>query len=211
MKHSLKFKLLSLLLVCSLFFSVAPINAQAKETASTQKVTAIYEHNPVVFVHGMYSTSASFIGIENYLRSQGWSQDEMCSVELPNKYSYDSANAAVIDNAVNYLIKKTGKSKVDIVAHSMGGANSLYYLIYKNGINKVQKLVTLGGANRLITTKAPDGVNVTTISSNTDMIVNYRYLSQLSGANNITITGVSHIQLLYNSQVNQLIKKALES
>lgn len=208
MKKNLMQKVSSLFFVCLLMFSVATINVQAQ---GVNKATVETEHNPIIFVHGMYSTSASFMAIENYLRANGWSYDEMYSVELPDKYSYGPVDAAVIEKAVDYMIEKTGKTEVDIVAHSMGGANSLYYILNNNGSDKVQRLVTLGGANRLVTTEAPAGVDVTTISSKTDTIVNYRYLSQLSGANNITITGVSHVQLLFNYEVNGLIKNALES
>ena len=94
------------------------------------------------------------------------------------------------------------------VAHSMGGANSLYYILNRGGIDKVDKLITLGGANRLTTSSAPRGVIVTSIYSTSDTIVS-PLLSRLDGANNISVNLVSLIGLLYNSRVNALIKAAL--
>ncbi|MPQ34010.1 alpha/beta fold hydrolase [Clostridium estertheticum] len=170
------------------------------------------EHNPVVFIHGLGGSSYNFMYIENYLVQQGWSRDELFAVDLPDKVldvTNNAINGSVISNYIDNVLKKTGKSKVNIVAHSMGGSNSLYYITKLTGANKVDKLVTLGGANGLVTSTAPNGIAVTSIYSSTDEIV-MNYLSQLQGANNIRINGVSHIGLLFNSKVNSLIVQALK-
>jgi triacylglycerol lipase len=91
----------------------------------------------------------------------------------------------------------------------MGGANSLYYINNLNGMSKVDRLVTLGGANKLVSSTAPNGIAVTSIYSSSDMIVT-NYLSELKGANNIQISGVDHVSLLMNAKVNSLIVQALE-
>ncbi len=177
-----------------------------------QPAYAKAEHNPVVFVHGLGGASYNFIFIENYLIKQGWSQDQLFAVDLPDKVldaGNNAINSSVINNYVDNVLKKTGKSKVDIVAHSMGGSNSLYYITKLGGNNKVDKLVTLGGANKLGASVAPEGVDVTSIYSLNDEIVT-NYLSKLQGANNIRIYGVGHIGLLNNSNVNSLIVKALQ-
>ncbi|MMZ63776.1 Lipase EstA precursor [compost metagenome] len=90
----------------------------------------------------------------------------------------------------------------------MGGANSLYYILNRGGASKVDKLVTLGGANRLTTNTAPQGISVTSIYSLNDTIVS-PMLSRLEGATNIPVSLVSHVGLLFNSRVNGLIKTAL--
>jgi len=199
MKKKAFLKSLSLLVCLSLIFSIfTPV--QSSFAASVR--------NPVVFVHGLGGSAFNFIAIKNYLASQGWSRDELFAIELPDKTGSNIINGRAIARYIDDVLEKTGKSKVDIVAHSMGGANSLYYIINLNGVSKVDKLVTLGGANRLVTSTAPQGVAVTTISSTADLIVN-PLLSQLRGANNIIIHGVGHIGLLSNSRVNSLIKDAL--
>lgn len=169
--------------------------------------TTAGQHNPVVFIHGMYSMATVFTLHMNYLATHGWDINAMTAVELLDKVSFGPVNAETISNAVDMLLQKTGASKVDIVAHSMGGANTMYYILH-GGASKVDKVVTLGGANRLVTSFAPSGVKVTTISSSTDTIVN-PLLSELSGANNILISGVSHIGLLSDSNVQKLVAENL--
>ncbi|WP_432401592.1 esterase/lipase family protein [Wukongibacter sp. M2B1] len=198
MKKMRFLKLLSLLICLLIMFFSIPI----------QLSFAVSENNPVVFVHGLGGSAFNFLAIKNYLASQGWSRDELFAIELPDKAGNNIINGRAIASYVDNVLEETGKSKVDIVAHSMGGANSLYYIINLKGASKVDKFVTLGGANRLVTSTAPNGVTVTTISSTGDFIVN-PILSQLQGANNIIIYGVGHVGLLYNSKVNSLVKDAL--
>lgn len=209
-------KLLSCFLVALTAFSLSFGCIQSAHAQTiTQNVTKTdvnTDHNPVVFVHGLGGASYNFLAIENYLISQGWSRDQLFAVDLPDKVldaGNNAINGPVLSAYINNVLQKTGKSKVDIVAHSMGGSNSLYYSTRLGGANKVDKLVTLGGANRLSGTfTAPKGVAMTSIYSSSDMVV-ANYLSKIDGANNIQISGVDHVGLLMNSKVNSLIVQAL--
>ncbi|MFP7480090.1 esterase/lipase family protein [Terribacillus saccharophilus] len=174
------------------------------------KVQAATANTPVVFVHGLTGSDSNFYFIERYLQGQGWSNDELYSIDLPSKQGHQELNSIAIQGFVDDVLEETGSDKVNIVAHSMGGANSLYYILNKGGSAKVDKLVTLGGANRLTTSAAPAGIDTTSIYSTSDYIVNPS-LSILSGADNIRIYGVSHIGLLNSYQVNGHIKAALQN
>lgn len=199
-----KVKFYSMLLSLAMLFSIF-INFQPSEVSAATATSK----TPVVFVHGLTGSDTNFALIKRYLRSQGWADNELYAIDLPSKQGHQELNSTAIKLFVDDVISKTGSSKVNIVAHSMGGANSLYYILNKGGSSKVEKLITLGGANRLTTNYAPEGIKTTSIYSSSDFIVR-PYLSMLYGANNIEIRGVSHIGLLSNYQVNNLIKSALE-
>ncbi|WP_202743946.1 esterase/lipase family protein [Acinetobacter calcoaceticus] len=176
--------------------------------STTFSVFAATTKAPVIFVHGLGGSATNFALMKNYLKNQGWADNELFAVELPSKNGNQQLNSATISHAVDEAINKTGHNKVHIIAHSMGGANSLYYILYHGGQSKVEKLVTLGGANLLTTSQAPSGIAVTSIYSTADTIVNPS-LSKMNGAQNIQINFVSHIGLLANENVNDLIKTAL--
>jgi triacylglycerol lipase len=173
-----------------------------------QEATAATVRTPVVFVHGLYGSDSNFFYIRNYLLSQGWSSNELYSIDLPSKSGNQSLNSAAIASFVDDVLRRTGSMKVNLIGHSMGGANSLYYILYRGGSSKVDKLVTLGGANSLTTRYAPSGNDTTSIYTNDDRIV-ANSMSYLIGANNIEISGVSHIGLISSSKVNGLIRTAL--
>ncbi len=194
-------KFLSVLFVSIAFIlTISTFGQASKVEAATD--------TPVVFVHGLGGSDTNFALIKRYLRTQGWDSDNLYGIDLPSKQGNQELNSAAIRNFVDNVRNETGSDKVNLVGHSMGGANSLYYILHKGGDSKVDKLVTLGGANRLTTSFAPSGIDTTSIYSTNDLIVR-PYLSILSGAENIAVYGVSHIGLLNSYQVNQHLKAAL--
>ncbi|ALC83943.1 MULTISPECIES: esterase/lipase family protein [Bacillus] len=198
--------LLSLIACMTIILSAATIQPSVSKAQTN-------DHDPVIFIHGAGGIGASFYGIENYLKKQGWSDDELYAIEMSDKSGNNENNAKQLASYVDEVLKKTGKSKVDIVGHSMGGPNALTYILNDGG-SKVNDVVTFGSPNKMVTSKAPVGTDpndkilYTSIYSTNDFVVNNR-LSPLDGAKNVQISGASHLGLLMNSEVNELIKDGL--
>ncbi|MEK5097398.1 esterase/lipase family protein [Bacillus sp. FSL W8-0848] len=195
-----RYRFLSILFICML-------SAVSMFAVHTSKASA-ESRNPVVMVHGIGGGAYNFMGIKTYLESQGWSRKNLYAIDFLDKTGNNRNNAPKLSEYVKNVLNETGAEKVDIVAHSMGGANTLYYIKNLGGGDKVEHVVTLGGANRLVTNSAPSGTKFTSIYSTSDFIV-LNSLSKLDGAENIQISGLSHVGLLFSSKVDALIKEGL--
>lgn len=165
------------------------------------------DKNPIVLVHGMFSNSSAFFSITSYLR-RNYPGVEMKALNLPNANQITNANVNAISTAVDRLIQSSPSGEVDIIAHSLGGGNSFNYIKKNSAGNKIDKVITLGGANRLAgITAVPAGVVCTSIVGTMDYIV-AKPLSTLQGAKMVSVN-TDHITMLFNNQVNQEIVKAL--
>ncbi|MEM2085875.1 MAG: hypothetical protein QXF06_00525 [Archaeoglobaceae archaeon] len=118
---------------------------------------------------------------------------------------------------VDNILRTTGASKIDIVAHSMGGISSRYYLKVLGGGNKVDDYITLSSPHQLFLfgqlavlrsgDPVPPGVTCTCVYSPIDLIVRAQY-AQLPGCNNVQVT-TTHIGMLSNTEVYNIVKTRL--
>ncbi|WP_437832492.1 esterase/lipase family protein (plasmid) [Niallia taxi] len=197
--------LISLVACMAIFVSVVGIKPSVSKAASS--------HDPVIYVHGTGGNSTNFFAIKSYLKTQGWADNELYAIELIDKTGNSYTNAKQLATYVDQVLKKTGKSKVDIIGHSAGGINTLTYILNTGG-SKVNDVVTLGSPNRFITSTAPVGkdsnhkILYTSIYSSSDYLVP-TWLSNLKGAKNVQLSGIGHLGLVANSKVNELIKAGL--
>ena len=80
--------------------------------------------------------------------TDGWPGEMLRAFTFSNNWNGTSegniVNAKSIENWVDEFLNDSGADKVDIIAHSMGGLSSRYYLKYLNSSNKVDDFVCLG-------------------------------------------------------------------
>lgn len=92
---------------------------------------------PVIFVHGWSGKPATFDDMKKYFRSAGYAEDELFA------WGYDSIKkgneeiAGELKKVVEEKARNSPDGKVDLVAHSMGGLSTLWYLRKMGGSSLV--------------------------------------------------------------------------
>lgn len=199
------------------------------------------DKNPVIFVHGYSDVKSDLFGKSNfgplidYLVSQGWSRDRLYSIQYSDTFGSNVTNADELDAFIEDVLAATESQKVDLVAHSMGGLSTRYYIKNLGGADKVESLITLGsphqgtplaymvgltgGGQEMIPDSdfllalndgdlTPGSVQYTSIYTYTDELVP-NWSSQLSGWNNIGGWYNMHLTMLLHSSVHTLVKNNL--
>lgn len=184
----------------------APLVTHAQDEV---EATAIDTTKPIVLVHGIGGAGYNFASIERHLRGVGYASADLHAIDFADRSGNNLRNSRQLQEFITDVLRNYDANEVNIIAHSMGGSNTLRYLTQLGGVDQVDKVITLGGANRLGASSVPAGVDFTSIYSSSDFIVS-NSLSRITGANNIHVTGVSHLGLLTNSRVQSLITEALQ-
>ncbi len=192
--------------------------------------------DPILFVHGFSGSSSNWNTMIERFEKDGWPKSYLSA------YTYNTSQSNKVDaekevkSHVESLLKATGASKVDIVAHSMGSLNTRWYIKFNGGESKVDDWVSLGGpnhgtetANFCFTTscsemrigskflselnagdETPGTVNYGTWWSPCDEFINPDSSVALTGATNTETACISHLSLLTDetvySQVREFVK-----
>jgi len=97
--------------------------------------------DPVVFVHGYSgSTIVNFSSMISWFKADGYPSNYLYY------YTYNTIpgvvnGANILKGKVDAALKATGKTKVDLICHSMGGLVARYYMKYLGGASKVNQVV----------------------------------------------------------------------
>ncbi|MEU1179035.1 alpha/beta fold hydrolase [Streptomyces sp. NPDC005820] len=176
-------------------------------------------HNPVVFVHGISSSSSSWDDWVADFKADGYTSAELDAWT----YSWSQSNATTasqLATEIKNVLARTGASKVDVVVHSMGALSARYYLKNLGGTSYVDDFVSVAGVNHgtsaaswcswLYTSCAemvtgssfltalnsgdetPGSVSYATYWSNCDAAIDPDSSALLSGATNVGVGCISH-------------------
>jgi triacylglycerol lipase len=189
-------------------------------------------HDPILFVHGWAENESLWTTMISNFSREGWTREELNNW----RYSTSQSNvrtASEVRTKVEAILRATGASRVDIIAHSMGSLNTRYYLKNLAGTEKVDDWVSLGGPNHGTSTanfcfeascvemriestflrelnatdETPGAVNYGTWWSSCDEIINPDESVLLSGATNNAAGCVSHVGLTSNATVFTGVKE----
>ena len=192
--------------------------------------------DPILFVHGFSGSASNWNTMVERFEKDGWPKSYLSA------YSYNTSQSNKVDaekevkSHVESLLKSTGASKVDIIAHSMGSLNTRWYIKFLGGESKVDDWVSLGGPNHGTETanlcfstsctemrigskflselnagdETPGSVNYGTWWSPCDEFINPDSSVSLTGATNTETACISHLSLLTDatvySQVREFVK-----
>src|SRR3954463_7382007 len=127
-------------LLIAVFVAVALLSAAAQPAAAQ---TDAFGENPILFVHGIEGSGSQFESQKMRFMSNGYPEAWV------DELDYDSTRAvgdksevdAQIDAKIAALKQKTGKSKVDVIAHSLG--KYVMYDYFSNGSMTAERKATV--------------------------------------------------------------------
>ncbi|MBZ0252889.1 MAG: alpha/beta fold hydrolase, partial [Candidatus Methylomirabilis sp.] len=107
-----------------------------------------YTKDPVLLLPGWgLSGLGSFTALKLALVDRGWPAERLFELAYTDGFDCIEFSAADLAVAVDNALAATGKEKVDLVGHSMGGIIARYYVRNLGGATKVRDVATLAGPN----------------------------------------------------------------
>jgi triacylglycerol lipase len=208
-------------------FTGAAITGSQPGGGTSEAATA----NPVVLVHGWNGSASSMATLKANFEASG---RQAFSLTLPGQNNV--TNAQTLATFIASVKAQTGASQVDLVAHSMGGLSTRYYLKNLGGTANVAQYVSLGSPHYGLALACFLGTNsggqmcpwssflsalnsgddtpgapyYTTIYSTDDGLVPTSSSRLDGGACYEQVSGVSHTQLTQNSSVFLLVLAATD-
>jgi len=103
---------------------------------------------PVLFVHGYFAgPGMTWDTMVGRFKDDGCPDSHLMAPEFNDRTGCNPEHGRQISFWVDVLTERTGSPYVNIVAHSMGGLDTRYYIRYLCGYRRVKHVVTLGGAH----------------------------------------------------------------
>src|SRR6201746_1030218 len=139
--------------------------------------------DPILFVHGYAPTASRLNTMIGRFEKDGYAKSSLSA------YSYNTSQSNKVDaeevkSHVESLLKATGATKVDIIAHSMGSLNSRWYIKFLGGEAKVDDWVSLGGPNH-----GTEFANFCFSTSCTEMRIGSKFLGEMNAGDQNPGTG----------------------
>jgi triacylglycerol lipase len=106
------------------------------------------ERNPIVFIHGNGDSADGWqIQMERF-KANGYSENELFAITMtPPQNESHQHYADQVKPFIEDVIQKTGRSKINIVAHSLGCTVSRHYIKHMGGDKIVDRVVLICGGN----------------------------------------------------------------
>lgn len=190
---------------------------------------------PVLLVPGWFDSARDLAAIRIHLLGAGWADDQVRTITFVEPTGSNRDHADELEVAVAALLEESGASEVDIVAHSMGGLATRWYLFTRPDA-PVRRAVFLGSPHRgtlsahlawgggreemmpdspfldsLNTAQpVPDGVEVVTVRTLIDTHIVPGESATLPGVPDYALCCPTHAGLLKSPDVFDIVRSFLE-
>lgn len=102
---------------------------------------------PVLLVPGWFDTGRDLAALRIRLLGAGWSDDWVEAITFRDPTGSNRDHAEELSEAVDRMLASTDAERVDIVAHSMGGLATRFYL-WSRVDARVRRVVFIGSPHR---------------------------------------------------------------
>ncbi|AUG82141.1 lipase [Kitasatospora sp. MMS16-BH015] len=102
---------------------------------------------PVVFVHGRNADGGVWGTAISRLEARGYPADRLFTWSYDTSASTNETLAGQLSAYVDGVLARTGATRVDLVAHSLGSLPTRWYAEYGNGARTVRNWISLAGPN----------------------------------------------------------------
>lgn len=190
---------------------------------------------PVLLVPGWLDTGRDLAALRIHLLGVGWPAPRVESVTFQEPAGSNRVHAVELAAAVDSLLKRTGASQIDIIAHSMGGLATRWYLMAEDA-PRVRRVVFIAAPHRgtlsahlswgggreemlpdspfldTLNTRAevPAGVEAMTIRTSVDTHIVPGESATLPGVTDHLLCCPTHAGLLRDEEVFDLVREFLE-
>lgn len=190
---------------------------------------------PVLLVPGWFDTERDLAALRIRLVSAGWATDHVATVTFRDPTGSNRDHAQEVASAASALLEATGHEELDIVAHSMGGLATRWFML-QPGSPHVRRVVFVASPHRgtysayvawgegsremkpgsafLDTLNAapavPIGVEALTIRAAIDAHIIPAESALLPGVSDETVCCPSHAGLLRDLEVFRIIRRFLD-
>jgi pimeloyl-ACP methyl ester carboxylesterase len=183
---------------------------------------------PILFVHGIFHNKSAFFFLKQKLASKGW--HHFREVNLLTSVHGISRLAERIRIEADRLREEYETDQIDLVAHSMGGIVSRYYIQKLGGDGVVKNLITLGTPHlgttwskysllphirdlhpkstllqELNALPPPKKTRAVSVAGSFDIMMVPQATAQWPGVRYIELKRMGHAGLLFSNRVAQII------
>lgn len=183
---------------------------------------------PLLFIHGIFHNGSAFAWLKQNLALRGLSGFH--ELNLRTTFHTIPQMAEQVGLAVRRIQQQLGVEQVDIVAHSLGGIVSRYYVQVLRGDGQVRTLITLGTPHqgtrwsklaplarhrelspgsetfrRLASCRPPRHTQAVAVSGGFDILMRPMGTEWWPGVRNIRLARVGHTGLLFSNRVAEII------